>query len=875
MSLFQAREWWAVSAGIQEEYTHGAIALGNVDNDTEHRHLKIVVGSLHGMLRVYYPTQAEFKIEHLLLEEQLEHPILQVEVGNFIPHCKLLGIAVLHPKMLVVYMLEGVGGSGMAASYFKLTKKYEHHLGIDGEHFTAYNMTFGHFGGARDQDQLVVQALDGRLQFFELDRFAFMQQLSTCLVPGVLAYAESIDSILTASSDLCIECYRYQILATSLLKKKKNDDEDAKGVTAAKSLHAEWRTNLGETVLDIKLGRFSTLSKSFDIVVLCEFTLFCLRPSGEIIFQKRLGFHPSAATLYLTDSRSDDESSSQCNIILGTHAKQWMIYNGANLIWSALAPTVSTALAVGNMGGNPGMIVNLDDQGHLSVNYLGTDPPSSTVVAASETKEINYEEMDEEHRTLLNIIRRSQGERRTEPKERILIRAQVPAIFDATGQHYDEDCAKGNRADDDIVLGPDQNPLQITMRVYVTYTGSNIIPNVTLALTVPQNVVLMSESTIHIDAVDGRSSTPLIVPVLLRPSSRAMPLSLEVTISAAYTLESGQPRTSICAVKLPMCMMCRLVPPVKTSTFKFTLDTNQAPPLLADLFQDMLTQPGSTPDWAKQVTGSTANVLSFQYYNGIDVTILVSKNAGRYRIQSSELDALWMVSNELVERLQLLYEASGEDQTPLEIQYQDPLPLADFFGAIDEHFQLRKSVNDLKAEINDRAHEFRVIQKRLLVRFKDRNPSPLNALDLLLHNTYHQILELSKQMEVTQNKLELAANRLSCSVSLLLMLMRYKFALDGPNFSILAAHLSPMISNEDEMGWEEMTEAAVTELLKTSLKSGNKDHTAVLAPEIGFLPDTKKLKKHITIVCDRLGKGALFIGNRNKGDDDNDAKNTE
>ena len=41
------------------------------------------------MLRMYYPTQNEFKIEHLLLEENLHHPILQLEMGYFIPYVLL------------------------------------------------------------------------------------------------------------------------------------------------------------------------------------------------------------------------------------------------------------------------------------------------------------------------------------------------------------------------------------------------------------------------------------------------------------------------------------------------------------------------------------------------------------------------------------------------------------------------------------------------------------------------------------------------------------------------------------------------------------------------------------------------------------------
>jgi Bardet-Biedl syndrome 9 protein len=41
-----------------------------------------------------------------------------------------------------------------------------------------------------------------------------------------------------------------------------------------------------------------------------------------------------------------------------------------------------------------------------------------------------------------------------------------------------------------------------------------------------------------------------------------------------------------------------------------------------------------------------------------------------------------------------------------------------------------------------------MIQKRLLNRFKDKNPSPLNNLDFLLGHTYNQIIEMAMQLEL-------------------------------------------------------------------------------------------------------------------------------
>jgi hypothetical protein len=45
-----------------------------------------------------------------------------------------------------VYSVTGEGGVGVSAAFFKLTKVYDHSLGVAGLHFTAFNMTHGPFG---------------------------------------------------------------------------------------------------------------------------------------------------------------------------------------------------------------------------------------------------------------------------------------------------------------------------------------------------------------------------------------------------------------------------------------------------------------------------------------------------------------------------------------------------------------------------------------------------------------------------------------------------------------------------------------------------------------------------------------------------------
>jgi len=52
----------------------------------------------------------------------------------------------------------------------------------------------------------------------------------------------------------------------------------------------------------------------------------------------------------------------------------------------------------------PGITASISEEGYLCLSYMGTDPPSQVV---STTKAaLNYDNMDEEHRRLLTVIRR-------------------------------------------------------------------------------------------------------------------------------------------------------------------------------------------------------------------------------------------------------------------------------------------------------------------------------------------------------------------------------------------------------------------------------------------------------------------------------------
>ncbi|CAN0038085.1 unnamed protein product, partial [Discosporangium mesarthrocarpum] len=345
---------------------------------------------------------------------------------------------------------------------------------------------------------------------------------------------------------------------------------------------------------------------------------------------------------------------------------------------------------------------------------------------------------------------------------------------------------------------------------------------------------------------------------------------------------------------LPLAIAAWLVPPVKGAVYKFTLETNRPPLPLPQLFEDMVEQPGMTQEAAERGGGS--GVLSF-WYPGvedsrtgapIEASILVSKNAGRYRVQSECFPALCLLASELVRRLKEHFgeggggggaegrglgwgngggpgpggkegekQGGGQGVDPLRVEYTEPLPLQDVYAMIDEHFERRVELLRAQEGLNAVAHEFRMVEKRLLVRFKDRNPTPLDSLDVVMEETYIRLLELGEGVERAQGRLRQSSNFLSCAVRLLALLMQCRFQLGMSDHALLLAHLQPDVTDTEDQGWEEAVDASMTHLLRTTLAKTVKESSTTTAQQPIVMPaDTSKLKKHISIVCDRLNKGA-------------------
>ncbi|EHA97504.1 Protein PTHB1 [Heterocephalus glaber] len=705
MSLFKARDWWSTVLGEKEEYDQGCLCLADVDN-SENGQDKIIVGSFMGYLRIFNPRPVKTgdgaQAEDLLLEVHLRDPILQVEVGKFVSGTEMLHLAVLHSRKLCVYFVSGTLGNVEHGNQYQIKLMYEHHL-----QRTACNMTYGPFGGVKGRDLICIQSVDGMLMLFEQESYAFGRFLPGSLLPGPLAYSSRTDSFITVSSCQQVESYKYQVLAFATDADKREETEQQK-LGSGKRLVVDWTLNIGEQALDICIVSFNQSTSS--VFVLGERNFFCLKDNGQIRFMKKLDCSPSCFLPYCSVSEGT------INTLIGNHNNMLHIYQDVTLKWAAQLPHIPVAVKVGSMHDLRGVIVTLSDDGHLQCSYLGTDP-SLFQAPKVESRELNYEELDVELEELQKIIKDVKAEGvwpMTEREDDLKVSAAVSPNFDSVSQATDAD------------IGIDRVP---SITVKVTLQNRVVLQKARLSVYVQPPLVLTCDH-FTFDFMAPEMTSTVTFSVYLKRSY--MPSKLEGNAVVSYSRPTdrnpdGIPRVIQCKFRLPLKLVCLPGQPSKTANHKLTIDTNKSPVSLLSLF----------PGFAGQPDDDQPTVMGFHFLGGSRVTLLASRTSQRYRIQSEQFEDLWLITNELIIRLQEYFEKQGIKD--FSCSFSGSMPLQEYFELIDHHFELRINGEKLEELLSERAVQFRAIQRRLLTRFKDKTPAPLQHLDTLLDGTYKQV----------------------------------------------------------------------------------------------------------------------------------------
>ena len=345
---------------------------------------------------------------------------------------------------------------------------------------------------------------------------------------------------------------------------------------------------------------------------------------------------------------------------------------------------------------------------------------------------------------------------------------------------------------------------------------------------------------------------------------------------------------------------------------------------MADLFADVL---GAAPGGAAAASAGAPNVIGLRYCKGGAgssvgggrgfggssgggsgdgangggagpvVSILVSKAASRYRIQSDCLPALWLALRELTARLEAHHRAADArasaqqpqpQQPAFTLSLQEDLPLPAVLALIERHFAARAAARAAAAALEARARQFRGAQKRLLARLRDKAPAPLGGLDVLLDETHDQLVALADALEAAQRARGRVARALGGALRLLARLAALKFGLAAADEAALLDALDPSVGGAagpvgaacgggddggggegsggggdsgatDDVGWEEQAEAALTHLLRSALARSAKEAAVEVAP-LARAPDTQRLRKRLTLVLERLAKGGRLAG---------------
>ncbi|KAG8572476.1 hypothetical protein GDO81_012054 [Engystomops pustulosus] len=817
MSLFKARDWWSTTLGENEEYDQGCLSVADVDNSGSGQD-KIIVGSYSGFLRIISPHPAKagdgVQAEDLLLEVQLRDPVLQVEVGKFVSGTELLHLAVLHPKKLCVYSVSGTLGNVEHGNQYQIKLMYEHNL-----QRTACNMTHGPFGGVKGRDLICIQSMDGMLMFFEQESYAFGRYLPGFLLPGPLRYSPKTDSFVTVSSCRQVESYKYQVLAVATDADTKKEIEQQK-IGSGKKLLADWILNIGEQALDISIVSFN--HTAFSIFVLGERNFFCLKENGQIRFMKKLEYSPSCFLPYCSVSEGT------INSLVGNHNNMLLVYQDMTLRWAAQLPHIPVAVKVANFQDMKGIIVTLSDCGHLQCSYFGTDP-SLFQAPKVESRDINYEELDTEMKELQRIIKEATKTQDILPKiekeDDLTLSANVSPVLDAVSQAVDS--AVESEAVPSVTV-----KFSIRTRLHVQKT--------VLAISVPPFLALTQDQFIF-HSIEPGVAKSVSVSVFLK--GNCPPSDLEGSAVVSYNTPTGVPRVAQCKFRLPLRLVCLPVPPSKAANHKLTIDTNKPPVNLVNLF----------PDFIERGDDDQVSVLGFQLLAGQKVTLLASKTSQRYRIQSEKFEDLWLVTKEFIMRFEEYFLKQGvKDFT---CSFSGPIPLQEFFELIDQHFEFRMNTEKYEKLLSERAVQFRAIQKLLLTRFKDKTPAPLHNLDTLLDGTYRQVLGIADAAEELQNNLFRAFIKLKAATQLIILLIGLWQKLSKDQITFLESTLLPLQQDGQELGWEESVDAALSHLLRTCLSKSSKEQALNLTSQLTIPKDTSKLKKHITLLCDRLAKG--------------------
>ena len=156
-----------------------------------------------------------------------------------------------------------------------------------------------------------------------------------------------------------------------------------------------------------------------------------------------------------------------------------------------------------------------------------------------------------------------------------------------------------------------------------------------------------------------------------------------------------------------------------------------------------------------------------------------------------------------------------------EITCKDGLPIHEVHELLDEYNAIKEKLVVKEASLEKLSGLYRAIQKRLLLRFKDKNPAPLNNLDLLLNSIYQKVMNAGNEIEALQREMQNTCFKLSFAIDTLLLILKVQTQLDEYTYEGIRSTLAVdqmyfSLYNSDE-DWSYMVYKSALIILHTEL----------------------------------------------------------
>ncbi|KAK5977577.1 hypothetical protein GCK32_015329 [Trichostrongylus colubriformis] len=252
-----------------------------------------------------------------------------------------------------------------------------------------------------------------------------------------------------------------------------------------------------------------------------------------------------------------------------------------------------------------------------------------------------------------------------------------------------------------------------------------------------------------------------------------MPISTTVHLAA---LCSGNQATAFASIRLPFAMMFAETSPERNASYKLTLDSDQPCLALNTLFPEFQTENPTS--------------IGFRVH-GYDATVSIfsAHKSNRYRVQTDHLQLMYVVVNELVERIRL--------QQP-HVQLHANIPMGYLTSKLEEFMELEAKNDAGKKVIGDRSREMRAIEALILSKTRNTKPETFDHIDLLYSDAHDQLFEAIDELNAVRAQtqdMQLTLASLFDLIALLMHLGGSEIALNG-NFITDTEQLL-----EDRLSW--------------------------------------------------------------------------